>query len=194
MRSVTQFIKHTIAGGLLFMIPLFVIYTIAVKLWKAISGVGAKLSELIGIKGTVIGIDGGPLVSSFLILLMFFTCGLLYRISLVGKFRAWVDSLLLQYIPGYDIYKANFEKKIKPEDFVIERPVVLITIHGISEVGVLADTMPDGRKVVFVANTPGSTTGRVYIAESGMIQPLDIKESEMNKIQTQQGKGWGTIL
>ena len=194
MKSITRFVKDSIAGGLFFLLPLFVIYSIAQKIWKIMSGVGEKVAEMMGISGSVASIKAAPLVSSFLILLLLFLCGLLYRVSIVDRFRAWLDSLLLKYIPGYDIYKANIEMKIKPEEVIYDRPVVLINLNGVREAGVVTDTLKDGRKVVFVADKPGSISGRVYLADAWNIESLDVREADMNKLLGQQGKGWAEAL
>lgn len=158
------------------------------------SGVGSKLAELIGVKGAFLGIKGAPLISSLLILLLLLGCGLLYRVSVVGTFRTWLDGLLLKYIPGYDIYKANIEKKLRNEKVVYDRPVVLIHFNGIAEAGVITDTLSDGRKVIFVADKPGGTDGKTYVVASDKIEPLLIKEIEMNKLLAQHGNGWAKLV
>lgn len=194
MKPVIKFLKDTIAGGLFFLVPLFVIFTIFKKLWTTMSGVGSKLADLIGVKGAFLGIKAGPLVSSLLILLLLFGFGMLYRVSVVGTFRSWLDGLLLKYIPGYDIYKANIEKKLRNEKVVYDRPVVLIHFNGIAEAGVISDTLSDGRKVIFVADKPGGIDGKTYVVAADKIEPLAIKENELNKLLAQQGIGWASLL
>lgn len=190
MKSVISFIKHTIAGGIFFLIPIFVMIIILQKFWGKVSGIGLKVAHLIGINEGVLGINGAVLVSIVMLMLMLFICGLLYRISVVGNMRSWIDAQLLKYIPGYDLYKANIEKKIKHEEVVSDRPVVLIHINGVAEPAVLADTLADGRKVVFVADKPGSADGQTYIVSADKTEPLTINEATLKKLLAQQGKGW----
>jgi uncharacterized membrane protein len=190
MKRIISFLKDTILGGLFFLLPLFVIYAIAQKIWKLMSGVGERLAEMVGLNGSIAGIKSAPLVSSFLILLLLFLCGVLYRVSIVDRFRNWLDGQLLKYIPGYDIYKANIEKKLKHNEVVPDRPVILMTINGVGHPAVITDTLKDGRKVVFVADKPGGTEGKTYIVTADKIETLNVKESIMNKLHAQQGKGW----
>lgn len=46
----------------------------------------------------------------------------------------------------------------------------------------------------FVADKPGGTDGKTYVVASDKIEPLSIKEIEMNKLLAQHGNGWAKLV
>lgn len=187
------FLQHTILGGLLFLVPLFAIIIIFGKIWQKMTGVGAKLSALLGIK-SVAGIGGGPLMTTLIILSICIVSGLLIKLTFFQQFRNWLDNLLVKYIPGYEFYKITLEQKIRKEEVPNARPTVLLTMDGVGQPGVIVDTLTDGRKVVFVPSKPGTPEGQVFVVPASAIATLNIEEADLNKLLSKQGKGLSAII
>jgi hypothetical protein len=192
-KNTVIFFQHTILGGLLFLVPLFAIIIIFGKIWQKMTGVGAKLSALLGIK-SVAGIGGGPLMTTLIILSICMVSGLLIKLTLFQQFRNWLDNLLVKYVPGYEFYKITLEQKIRKEEVPNARPTVLLTIDGVGQPGVLVDELADGRCVVFVPSKPGTPEGQVYVVLEADIARLTIEEADLNKLLSKQGKGLSTFL
>ena len=179
-------------GGLFFLIPLFVLIILVNKISSKIIGAANSLAELFGLQKAM---DGwmGAIITIGIILLICLISGVLLRVALLNALRNKLDAFLDKKIPGYGFYKSTMEQKIKKED-APSRPVVLLTIDGVSQPGVVIEQFADGRKVVFVSSHHESTNGNVYVVDTTAIIELPTTESDMNAILKSQGEGLAKLV
>lgn len=192
MKKIIELIKDTVTGGLFFLVPLFVLIFFVNKIMAKIGEIAKGLAALFGIPKAMDGLVGS-IITIIIILLICFISGVLLRISLLSKLRNKLDAFLEEKIPGYDFYKSTMEQKIKKDD-APSRPVVLLTIDGVSQPGVVIEQFADGRKVVFVSSHPASTNGNVYVVDTTAVTELPISELEMNKILKSRGEGLAKLV
>jgi uncharacterized membrane protein len=192
VKRIFKLINDTVTGGLFFLIPLFVLIILVNKISSKIMGAANSLAELFGLQKAM---DGwmGAIITIGIILLICLISGVLLRVALLNALRNKLDAFLDKKIPGYGFYKSTMEQKIKKED-VPSRPVVLLTIDGVSQPGVVIEQFADGRKVVFVSSHPESTNGNVYVVDITAIIELPTTESGMNAILKSQGEGLAKLL
>ena len=192
MKKFINLFKDTVTGGLFFLVPMFVLIFLVNKIWAKITGAAKSLAALFGIEKAMDG-GVGAIVTIGIILLICFISGVLLRVALLSRLRNKLDAFLEKKIPGYDFYKSTMEQKIK-KDNAPSRPVVLLTIDGVSQPGVDIEEMADGRKVVFVSSHPASTNGNVYVVDSAAVVELSTTELEMNKILKSRGEGLAKLV
>jgi hypothetical protein len=192
MKKFIKLFNDTVTGGLFFLIPMFVLILIISKLWVKITGIANSLAGLFGIHKVMEGWLG-PILTISIILLICFISGVLLRVSLLSTLRNKLDAFLDKKIPGYGFYKLTLEQKIKKED-APSRPVVLLTIDGVSQPGVVIEQFTDGRKVVFVSSHPASTNGNVYVVDTAAVIELPTTELALNAILKSQGEGLAELL
>jgi len=111
MKTFFDKFKNTILSGILFFLPVFFLVGLIQKLWNSLTGFGAKLASLVGVK-SIAGIGAASLLTTILLILIFYICGLLVQLAFIGKFKSWIENTLLQYIPGYLTYKVKMEEKL----------------------------------------------------------------------------------
>ena len=192
MKKIIELIKDTVTGGLFFLVPLFVLIFFVKKIMAKIGGIAKSLAALFGIPKAMDGLVGS-IITIIIILLICFVSGVLLRISLLSTLRNKLDAFLEKKIPGYGFYKSTMEQKIKKDD-APSRPVVLLTIDGVSQPGVVIEQFADGRKVVFVSSHPASTNGNVYVVDTGALTELPTSEFDMNKILKSRGEGLAKLV
>jgi len=192
VKKIIKLFNDTVTGGLFFLIPMFVLIFLVKKIWAKITGAAKSLLGLFGIH-KVMDEWVGALITIGIILLICFISGVLLRVSLLSKLRNKLDAFLEEKIPGYDFYKSTMEQKIKKDD-APSRPVVLLTVDGVSQPGVVIEQFADGRKVVFVSSHPASTNGNVYVVDTAAVTELPISELEMNKILKSRGEGLAKLV
>jgi len=191
MKPIIKLIKDTITGGLFFLIPMFVVIFLINKMWAKIMGASKSLAGLFGMQKAMEG-GSGAIITICIILLICLISGLLLRVALFSKLRNKLDGFLEKKIPGYGFYKLTMEQKIRKEE-APSRPVVLLTIDGVGQPGVVIEEMVDGRKVVFVSSQPASTNGSVYVVDAGKVTELATTERAMNAILKLQGEGLAKV-
>jgi len=192
MKKFIKLFQDTVTGGLLFLIPMFVLIFLVKKIWVKITGAAKSLLGLFGIN-KVMDEWVGAIITIGIILLICFVSGVLLRVSLLSTLRNKLDAFLEKKIPGYGFYKSTMEQKIKNDD-APSRPVVLLTIDGVSQPGVVIEQFADGRKVVFVSSHPASTNGNVYVVDTGALTELPTSEFDMNKILKSRGEGLAKLV
>jgi uncharacterized membrane protein len=185
MKKFLENSRNTILSGILFFLPIFFLLGLIQKVWHSLTGFGAKLAALVGVK-SVAGIGAASIVTTLLLILIFYICGLLVRFAFIGKFRNWIENTLLQYIPGYLTYKVKMEEKlIKKAD--TRQPVLVITPIG-KRPGLLIESTAQSA-TVYLPNTPDTNNGQVLIVDVSTIRHIKGDAKSLLKSVQYSGKG-----
>src|SRR5215467_12596741 len=105
MKKLTTFIKATIAGGILFLIPFGVIVLILSKVFGFIEPFSEVLVRRWPIT-KVAGVGIASITSIIFLLLFCLVAGLFIRTRFVQRGIRWLEDHVLIYIPGYSSIKA----------------------------------------------------------------------------------------
>jgi uncharacterized membrane protein len=136
MKKFLNHIKLRVLAGVIFLIPLFAIILIIEKLWRTLTGAGNYLVQLFGLK-SLLGSNSVTIATAVLLVMLLYFFGWLVKFSALNRVRDWMETRLLQYIPGYATYKAQLQEKINPkQDSRI--PVCINTVSD-KRRGLLAD-------------------------------------------------------
>lgn len=81
MKSFLSFIRTTITGGILFLLPVVLLIMIFAKALEILHKISAPLSEKLPV--IIFGLDGSNLVAIALLILICFLSDLLFRSNLV---------------------------------------------------------------------------------------------------------------
>jgi uncharacterized membrane protein len=171
MQGIYRFLRSTILGGLVVLVPLIAVCAIVIWVvriaFDAITPIFAWLPDMSvgGVSLTLLSVVVGMVVCCFL-------AGLLAETAIVrglGQRAEW----LAQTIPGYALMK-NVGASLVGID--AKRPVrtVVVRFEASSQLGFLMDTLDDGRHVVFVPGVPRALVGTLHIVAAERTQVLDI--------------------
>jgi uncharacterized membrane protein len=186
MQGIYRFLRSTILGGLVVLVPLIaagalVVWAVGIA-FKAIAPVVSWLPDTSvgGVSLTFLTVVLGLVVCCFL-------AGLLAETAIVrglGQRAEW----LAQSIPGYALMK-NVGANLVGID--AKRPVrtVVVRFEVSSQLGFLMDTLDDGRHVVFIPGVPRALVGTLHIIAADRMQALDIPISTALDILGRLGVG-----
>jgi uncharacterized membrane protein len=185
MKSFIERFRNTILSGIVFLLPVFAVVYILQKVWKGLTGFGAQLAGFLGIK-SVAGVGAASVMTSIILLLLFYGCGLLVQFAMISNIRNWVERNMLQYIPGYLKYKVKMEEKLlPPED---ERQAVLVHLHDAWKPGLLI-SRDSGQAIVFLPDTPDTDNGEVWVVEEKNLRLLTMSAKELKGSLQMSGRG-----
>lgn len=171
MRGIFRFLRSTILGGLMVLVPVIVLggivawaVDIALKAilpifhWLPDQSVGGVSLTLVGALVTLLGVC--------------FLAGLTAETALIRGLADRAERLALS-VPGYALMKnvgANF---VGMEG---KHPVrsVLVRFESSWQLGFLMETLADGRHVVFVPGVPRALVGTLHIFEADRVQVLSM--------------------
>lgn len=184
MSKVLQHIRTTVASGILFLIPAFVMVMIFQNLYTRLTGFGAHLAKFLGLPS--IGHLGAvSIATSLIIIALMYLSGLLVKISKVSQFRNWLDENVLQFIPGYINYKVKMEEKVMQK--TDHRPPVLVKVGDISRPGFLTDTTGQ-LCVVYIPSAPDTNIGEVWVVPESQVTQLSTPEGAFKQAIMHNGK------
>jgi len=186
MKSVYKFIRTTLAGGILFLLPVVILISVFRKALEIVDQFTHKWDERL--QGEIIwGLDGHNLVGIGLLVLVCFLAGLLFRLSSVRTSVSKLEANLLSYIPGYLLIKS-----LAVETFSDSQeetlPPVLIKSDDTYRLGFMTD-QGSGYCTVFVPDAPQGNAGELHVVPEASVIKLPIKTKAMKHMIRNLGKG-----
>jgi uncharacterized membrane protein len=174
MQGVYRFLKSTIIGGLVVLVPVVVLGALVVWVvqtalkalapvfeWlpdKSIAGVSLTASA------AVLGLVGGC-----------FFAGLFAQMAIIRRISECAERYAL-FVPGYALMKNVGANLIGIEGKHPAR-TVLVRFEGWWQIGFQMDTLADGRQVVFIPGAPRALVGTLHIIAAERVQVLAISVS-----------------
>ncbi|MCH7917590.1 MAG: DUF502 domain-containing protein [Planctomycetes bacterium] len=191
MQRLKNFVKSTVIGGLLVVLPTGIL--LGVMAWL-INTVRGFLSHLPGRNADEksLALD---ILAVLLLIVSCFVIGVLVRTRL-GKFiYSLIETNILAKAPGYSLVKETVFQFLgnKKSPF---SSVALAQIFG-NETMVscfVTDTHEDGSRTVFVPTGPNPTSGNIYHLEAKYVHPVDVSVEDAMRSIISCGAGSSTLL
>jgi len=168
MKALTQFLKVTLVGGLLVVLP---VWLSLLLLLKAISS-ALKLLQPIAkmVPQQVVHHDA---VAVCLLIVICFSVGLLTRTRFGQQIGDWLDEHVLGRIPGFRLIRGmirQFAGKKGEQSF---QPA-LVEIEEALVPAFIVEKHADGQFTVFVSSSPTPMAGSIYILQPERVHPVDV--------------------
>jgi uncharacterized membrane protein len=192
MRALAAFVRTTLIGGILFLLPIVVVAIVLGKAKELASPIVAPLANRIAMK-SMAGISTGTLLAIGLLVLLCLLVGLFAKTRLAPRIVEWLESGFLYNIPGYDFFKGISENLMRYETGYVY-PVVLARIEEAWQIGFLMERLESGHYAVFVPGAPNVWSGSVYLMTEERFQRLDVSRLEAVKCLRRHGIGASELL
>ncbi len=124
MKPLLQFLRATITGGILFLLPVVLILMILQKAIGVLSKVSAPFSGWLPEK-SIFGFTGQNLLGIIILVLLCFLAGLLFRSAWLQKGISSLEENVLTYLPGYTLMKSVTADALKADSPVFLKPVMV---------------------------------------------------------------------
>jgi len=168
MKGIFDFVKTTLIGGVLVILPLAVIVILVLQVLrtahKILKPIAAHISD-----SPVLA----DLAAALLVILVCFFAGLVLRTAVGRRLRGFLERRLYERVPGYNLLKAvggstlghEAERTIQPA-FVELRDALVPAL--------VMERHVDGRTTVFVPSSPAPTVGSLYVVAASKVHPIDV--------------------
>jgi uncharacterized membrane protein len=190
MKSILSFVRTTIAGGILFLLPVILILIVLGKAYVILNGISAPLSRYLSKQ--VLGFDGHILISLVLLVMACFLSGLLFRTKTVKRWIIALEDKVLVFLPGYSMMKSITSDTIgNPKDAKL-KPAL---IKDGEEWG-LGFLVEEGKvmSTVFKPDAPRHDAGEIKLVPRESVRKLDIPLNVFSKSIKNFGKGAQTWI
>lgn len=172
MQGIYQFLKSTVLGGLIGLVPVVVLGYIIIEAVNIARKVLAPVMDWLPVK-SVAGVSLGLLLAIVVLILACFLAGLLAETTIVRAVIGRVERFVLSNIPGYALMK-NVGEQLVGVQSTSSRRTVLARFEESYQLGIQMDTLPDGRCAVFVPGVPHPFSGELHILPPDRVEPLDL--------------------
>lgn len=186
-----NFLKTTIFGGLVFLLPVVAVVAIvgkALDLMKAVAEPAAKVLPIDSLAGVAIV----NVIAALIVLLVSFLAGLLARTETAKSIAEAIENAVLTKVPGYTLIKGATNKLTSPGTEGIH--AVLVSLGKSSRVAIEVERVSNNRVVVYVPSSPNPWTGEVHIVNANQVDRLDCRITAVIEHVEQLGGGSSKYL
>ena len=188
MKGLMQFIKTTIVGGLVFLVPIIIVAAILGKAFELMMLVAKPLDAWIPVHS----IGGVALVNVLAVLAIALCCfiaGVVARSALAKKIYHSIESALLTGIPGYAAVKGITDSITHGEKAAEGFLPVLVTFDDNAQIGFEIERANGGNVVVYLPGAPNPWSGAVVYFNENRVDRLDMTVAEAVRSIRQLGRG-----
>jgi len=192
MQAIKSFVKATVAGGLLFLVPVVLLLLVLKHAMGFATAIARPIADRIALPD-VGGVAIVTIVAVLVLLLIAFGAGLVARTDVGRRISQWFEESVLGGLPQYRMVKSMAEGLAQIECGSGMQPVLLRGDEGWM-LAYQLETLPGDWVTVFVPAAPTPMSGNVMYVSAERVRPLDIGMPEAIKLVKSIGVGSAETL
>jgi uncharacterized membrane protein len=192
MKRILRFLRTTLIGGLLFLVPIVLLIIVLGKALTLAVKIVDPLAARIPVQ-SVIGLHTPMLLATSLIVLLCFMAGFIARSRLAQKVVSRLEDSLLLNLPGYELLKGMSASVLGVENEGIY-PIVLVRFDDSWQIGFRSEALDNGLIAVFVPGAPNPQSGAVYFMTADRVKAGNIPLAATLKCLRRLGVGSSALL
>jgi uncharacterized membrane protein len=142
------FLKATIAGGLLFLLPVVLVVIVLGYAMRLAGKVAQPISKLLPVDA-VVGVGEVTVLAALVLVFISFVAGFVARTNAGKRIMRWSENSLLGGLPQYQLVKSMAEGLAQVENAESVHPA-LVSIEGGWQIGYLLEPLENGWVTVFL--------------------------------------------
>lgn len=188
MKTIVEFVKTTLIGGLLIVVPA---YLTVLLLAKAISGIVRLLGPIVALLPAEEHFR--QLMAVALVVILCFVVGAGARTGLGRRAIAAFERRVLERLPGFALLRAVVRRLSGTSDDAQFQPV-LVEIEEALTPAFIVEEIDADRFVVLVPSVPTPAAGSLYILPRARVHWVDVPMTEAIAVITRWGAGTGKLV
>ncbi len=188
MKSLTEFLKTTLIGGIVVLAPL---YLLVLLLLEALMGAKQLLAPVIAAIPAAAEFPG--LVALLVILVAAFVAGILVRTGPGQRAFEAIQLQVLEKVPGYRMLR-NAVSGIGSDDTTGALAPALVEIEEALVPALIVEELPDGQFVVLVPSVPTPIAGALYILPPARVHRVNVPLRRLLQVYARWGEGTGELV
>ena len=194
MKKIRNFFVNVSLGGLLVILPIVIVYKIALWLFFLISDTAQPLTQALTVHADLSRTTA--LVLTFVVIfLVCFLLGLTLRTAAGHGLFTFFQNTILNRIPGYKTVNEIISQFTSNRNKIFSK-VALVTLGGgdVRVIGFVVDEYGVDRYSVFIPTAPNPTSGFVVQTVAKNLEMLNISVESAMKCIISCGVGAGKIV
>jgi uncharacterized membrane protein len=185
--ALKEFLKTTIIGGLMFLVPVILIVVVLGQAMRLAAKIAAPIAEKFATT-QIAGVAVVTIVAALVLLILSFLAGLVARTGLGRRISHWFEDSLLGSLPQYRMIKTMADGLTQVEGASDIKPA-LISIEGGWQIGYVLDELHDGWLAVFLPQAPTPMSGNVMYMPAERVRRLQMPIGEAMLLIKRLGVG-----
>ncbi len=191
-RIITRFLKATLVGGILFMVPLILLLMVLRQGLDIAEKVAEPVAQRFPVHH-VLGLTVTTIAAVVLIVVVSFLLGLAVRTSIGRRLREEMEWRILGKVPGYVVLKSMLTGSTGMENEE-ELAVVLARIEDAWQLAFLVETHDDGQQTVYVPGAPSPSSGSIFYLPADRVRRVDLSIHQAVAVIRRFGRGSKDLL
>lgn len=192
MNPIKSFLKATLFGGLMFLVPVVLLALVLRHALQIASKVAKPIAAALPVT-QVGGVGVATLVAAAILLLIAFLAGLLARTAPGKRVTHWFEESILGGMPQYRMVKSLAEGLTQIENGANMQPVLMRGDEGWM-LGYQIEELRNGWRVIFLPASPTPMSGNVIYVEAWRVQALDLNMRDAMMLVKRLGIGSAAAL
>lgn len=190
-----EFIKSTVVGGVVFLLPVVLVLVMLGYAVQLVSGIAGPVLEFVGLEnyGTMQGLGIVTAASIVILIVIAFVAGFIARTTIGSRLTDWLEKAILNRLPQYQMMKSMAGSFATLHSQAGLSPA-LIAVEGVWRIGYRLETLENGWEAVFLPQSPGTMSGVVAYVPVDRVRPLSISMAEATSLVQQMGLGSRAVL
>lgn len=183
-----KFLRTTLVGGFLFLLPIGIIAFFVVKIISAARGVLEPVSHKLPFE-SVGGVSATALLAVAALVTLSFIAGFLAKTGPARLITRHLEERLLGRIPAYGLIR-SMSSELVGQDETQKYPVVLVSFDDARQLAIKMGETAGGREaIIFVPDSPTPQTGAVMIVDAHRVTLTDMPVSKAFVVLSSRGMG-----
>ena len=188
MKTLAEFTKTTLIGGVLIILP---IYVAVLLLAKAVNGLMALLAPVTA--QIPAGVQFRQIIAILVLIAICFVVGLVVRTGPGLRAKNAVERAVLEKLPGYTFLRGLAKRLTgRSEEHTLEP--ALVEIEDALVPAFIVEELEDGSYTVLVPSAPTPMAGSIYILPRDRVHPVDVPFTKAIGVFTKWGTGAGEFV
>src|SRR3954468_10308116 len=188
MKTLAEFTKTTLIGGLLIILPIYLAVLLLAKAAKALLGLLAPVTSQIPA-----GMEFRGIVAILLLVVVCFVVGLIVRTGPGLRAKNAFEQAVLEKLPGYSFIR-GFAKRLTGRSEEQTLQPALVDIEDALVPALIVEALDDGSYTVLVPSAPMPMAGSIYIPPRERVHPVDIPLTQAIGVFSKWGTGAGEFV
>jgi uncharacterized membrane protein len=187
MKSLAQFTKTTLVGGLLIILPIYVAVLLLLKAVKGLLGLLDPVASRIPTE------QFRGIAAILLLVVICFVVGVIVRTGPGLRGKNAVEQAVLEKMPGYTFLRGLTKRLTGSSEEQTLQPA-LVEIEDALVPALIVEELEDGSYTVLVPSAPTPMAGSIYILPPERVHPVDISFTKAIGVFTKWGMGAGEFV
>jgi uncharacterized membrane protein len=194
MKTIGEFLKSTIVGGLLVLLPLLLLWGLIAQALAIVGKIAAPFVHLLPKDILADAPKLKELAPAVLLIGASFLFGVLLRAPFVRRIQKWGEGHTLARLPAYLALKNLVRGAVQPASSAGFKPAMLLLSEGLQRPAYVIEDHGDGNLTVFLPSAPAAFSGMVHVVSRERVVFLNVTLLELMQCITQYGAGQRELL